>query len=73
VTVSLTQDGLKHKEEIVETIFAFISMVQKQGVPDYIGKDLLELSSIYWKFQVNLCFSTLQLSVADVNIPMHND
>jgi secreted Zn-dependent insulinase-like peptidase len=43
LAVSLTKEGFKHREEIVETIFAYINKMKKEGIPDYINKDLMEV------------------------------
>lgn len=51
MSVTLTTEGQKVKDAVVETIFAYIDKLKKEGIPDYIGKDLMELNGIYWKFQ----------------------
>jgi insulysin len=43
LAISLTKEGFKHREEIVETIFAYINKMKKEGIPDYINKDLMEV------------------------------
>uniref|UniRef100_A0A6T8KCF8 Peptidase M16 N-terminal domain-containing protein n=1 Tax=Hemiselmis andersenii TaxID=464988 RepID=A0A6T8KCF8_HEMAN len=47
----LTKEGEKHRDEVVEAIFAYIQMLKETGLPSYIGQEMVELNSLFWKFR----------------------
>jgi secreted Zn-dependent insulinase-like peptidase len=57
--VDLTEEGLKHRYEVIDIIFAYIHKLQDSsnsgrtggsGVPQYVYKEVGQLSSIGFNF-----------------------
>jgi secreted Zn-dependent insulinase-like peptidase len=51
VNVSLTQQGLQHTDEISEQLFAYIQVLQKEGVQQWVFDELQQLSKMQFAFQ----------------------
>lgn len=50
VTISLTEQGLKSYAEVIDGVFAYIHLLQKQGIPSYIYDEVMKLSGISFNF-----------------------
>ena len=48
--MDLTEEGFKHTNEIISVIFAYLRMVSRSGVPDYIFQELEQLSQINFDY-----------------------
>ncbi len=51
VNISLTQEGLNHIDEISEQLFAYIKVLQKDGVQQWVFDELQQLSKMQFAFQ----------------------
>ncbi|KAK3847359.1 MAG: Metalloenzyme, LuxS/M16 peptidase-like protein, partial [Linnemannia gamsii] len=49
--VSLTKDGLLHCEEIIEIIFQYIKLLQKEGVVPHVWDEVTSLASTAFRFK----------------------
>lgn len=48
--MDLTEEGFRHTNEIISLIFAYLRMVSRSGVPDYIFQELEQLSQINFDY-----------------------
>lgn len=53
ISVDLTEEGLKHRYEIVNAIFAYIDMLKTQEIPDYVLPEVSQVSNINFQFSEN--------------------
>lgn len=49
--LDLTSEGLKRKEEVIESVFSYIKLLQTNGVPEYTYEETKKLSEIGWRFR----------------------
>ncbi|KAG0279853.1 Insulinase (Peptidase M16) [Linnemannia exigua] len=49
--VSLTKEGLLHCEEIIEIIFQYIKLLQKEGVEPHVWDEVTSLASMAFRFK----------------------
>lgn len=50
VSIDLTEEGLKHRDEVATVVFAFINMLKTTTIPDYIYEELRNLSRIAFEY-----------------------
>jgi len=50
VSVDLTEEGLKHSDDVAGAIFGYLSLLRENGVPDYVFDEVEKLSEIGFKF-----------------------
>ena len=48
--MDLTEEGFQHTNEIVSLIFAYLRMISRIGIPDYIFQELEQLSQINFDY-----------------------
>ena len=69
VNISLTQEGLNHTDEISEQLFAYIQVMQKDGVQQWVFDELQQLSKMQFAFQQGQRPSSL---VQGLSMNMHD-
>ena len=69
VNISLTQEGLNHIDEISEQLFAYIQVIQKDGVQQWVFDELQQLSKMQFAFQQGQRPSSL---VQGLSMSMHD-
>lgn len=50
VSVSLTEEGLKHYREVVKIIFQYIAMIREQPPQEWIVDELIRMSEVNFRF-----------------------
>jgi len=50
MSVQLTQKGLEHVEDVVETVFSCIRMLREDPWPRYVLEEVLQISELEWRF-----------------------
>lgn len=50
VSVSLTEEGVKHRYEVIDAVFGYMDLLKSQTIPDYIYDEIAELSVIRFNF-----------------------
>jgi insulysin len=50
VVVGLTTSGLANINKVIEAIFAYISMLRKVPIPDYVFQEVLQTNELEWRF-----------------------
>jgi len=50
VTVELTNKGLAAIDDVVASVYSYISMLKKGNMPDYIFDEVLKLTELEWRF-----------------------
>merc|ERR1711871_504556 len=69
VSIDLTDEGLKHRYEIVELVFAYVDMIKRGGLPDYIVPEVEQLFKIGFDFSENRDpTATVSSAVADMQL-----
>ena len=53
MSIDLTDEGLKHRYEIIELIFAYIDMIKSKCLPDYVVPEVAQLFKIGFDFAEN--------------------
>lgn len=51
VNISLTQEGLAHTDEITEQLFAYITLIQEEGIKSWIFDEIHKLARMHFEFQ----------------------
>eukprot|EP00283_Hemiselmis_rufescens_P014323 CAMPEP_0173441206 /NCGR_PEP_ID=MMETSP1357-20121228/23831_1 /TAXON_ID=77926 /ORGANISM="Hemiselmis rufescens, Strain PCC563" /LENGTH=1140 /DNA_ID=CAMNT_0014406771 /DNA_START=93 /DNA_END=3515 /DNA_ORIENTATION=+ len=68
IRATLTRDGEKHRDEVVEIVFSYLAMLRDTGIPSYSGDELVELNALGWRFQEQ---TRPQEFVTDAALNMH--
>ena len=50
VTIELTTKGLLASKDVTEAVFSYIDMLRTKPIPEYIYKEVLQLSELDWRF-----------------------
>lgn len=50
IGVDLTEAGLKHRDEIVDTIFSYLDLMKTQDIPQYVYQEIKSLCQIGFNF-----------------------
>lgn len=50
VTISLSKAGLAAVDEVVEAVFAYLSMLKDQGIPKYNFDEVIQVEELQWRF-----------------------
>ena len=53
VSVDLTEEGLKHRYEVVDAIFGYIDMLRSKDIPDYVVPEVAQVAKIGFQFSEN--------------------
>ena len=64
VSVDLTEEGLKHRYEIVSAIFAYIDMLKTIDIPEYVIPEVVQVAKINFQFSENKDPMTYTSSIA---------
>ena len=51
VNIALTPEGFEHQQEIIEMFFAWVALIQEQGIDSWRYTELAQLSNIAFRFQ----------------------
>ena len=54
INMRLTTEGVKHWHIIVQTVFEYLHIIEKSGLPEWIFQELKTLSEISFSFQEEL-------------------
>ncbi len=68
ISISLSQEGLKHKEEISQQVFAYIRLLKEQGVKQWSFDENQQLATLAFRFQEGQKPSSL---VQSLSMSMH--
>jgi insulysin len=50
ITIELTTNGLLASTDITEAVFSYLNMLRTNPIPEYIYKEVLQLSELDWRF-----------------------
>jgi insulysin len=50
VVIGLTTQGLEARDEVVEAVFSYISLIRDRRIPDYVFDEVLQLDELSWRF-----------------------
>lgn len=50
VTIELSAKGLLASKEVTEAVFSYIRMLRTQPIPEYVFKEVLQLTELQWRF-----------------------
>jgi insulysin len=50
VTVGLSRAGLKVVDQVIESVFSYLSMIRDQSIPKYTFNEVLQLEELPWRF-----------------------
>ena len=50
VTIELSAKGLLASKDVTEAVFSYINMLRTRPIPEYVYKEVLELSELDWRF-----------------------
>jgi len=64
VHVDLTEEGLRHTDEIIAVLFAYLRLLKATGVPEYVYQELQQLSAIGFEYAEKAEVSSYVSSVA---------
>ena len=51
IEVELTPEGLRNRFKVLTTVFSYLDLIRKQGMPSYLAPELQALSELGWRFQ----------------------
>jgi len=51
VSVELTIEGFKRRDEVVASIFSYLDLVRREGIPSYVLREVEDLSQVFWRFK----------------------
>jgi secreted Zn-dependent insulinase-like peptidase len=69
VSISLSQDGTKHIDEITEQLFAYINLIKIDGVQTWVYDELKQLGKLHFTFEEGRRPSDL---VQSISMNMHD-
>jgi insulysin len=69
VTISLSQDGTEHIDEITEQLFAYVNLIKADGVKAWIFDELKQLGKLHFTFEEGRPPSQL---VQSISMSMHD-
>lgn len=64
LTIELSAKGLLASKEVTEAVFSYINMLRTQPIPDYVYKEVLELTELEWRFATKASASKYVSSLA---------
>ncbi len=69
VTISLSQDGTEHIDEITEQLFAYVNLIKADGVKAWVFDELKQLGKLHFTFEEGRPPSQL---VQSISMSMHD-
>lgn len=69
VSISLTNTGLNHIDEITEQLFAYVRLIEKQGIEKWVFDELKDLGKMHFEFRPGQQPSSL---VQGLSMSMHD-
>ncbi|KIW07432.1 uncharacterized protein PV09_02272 [Verruconis gallopava] len=66
ISIRLTEDGLKHYEEVVETVFQYISVLKDKPPQEWIFEEMKQMSEVNFKFRQKSPASKTTSALANV-------
>ncbi|OAX85065.1 hypothetical protein ACJ72_00566 [Emergomyces africanus] len=66
VSVSLTEDGLKNYQEVVKTIFQYISLIKSRAPEEWVFEEMKNLAEVDFKFKQKSPASRFTSSISSV-------
>ena len=50
IIVDLTSQGLAQVDRVTESIFSYVEMMRREGIPNHVFEEVLQLNELAWRF-----------------------
>ncbi|CAM9877673.1 unnamed protein product [Pylaiella littoralis] len=64
ISIDITPEGLQNRFKIMTTVFSYLELMRKEGVPEFLAPELRLMSDLSWRFQDKMEPETLVVWLA---------
>jgi len=51
LAVEFTPDGFRRKDEVIAACFSYLDLIKREGVPEYVLKEVQQMSEVFFKYK----------------------